>query len=472
MSELTLLSDFAQLNAGLLGLDELDAYYHGGQRLRYLAGFRNTNGLPLVINIPQLVVDSIEARLDVEGFRMGGSDTADDELWRVWQANDLDEWSQQAHVDALVFGRSYVLVWADEDDPSTPRITVESARQMTVSYSPALGIVTRAVKQWSEDDLHYCTVYTPDEVRRYVGTEPTSSAMGLRGPVVANPMGVVPVVPLVNRPRRSSRPLGESEMLVVLGVADAINELADSMMVSARYHAMPRRWATGIDLGGNDSEAERTGERIKQRWTDAEAGRVWLSDSSTTTFGQFAEADLSNYINAMDSLTAKAAALTGLPPHYFGQAGENPASADALRASEASLVKRALRKQRIFGGAWERVMRMALLVRDGAVPDAARSMETIWASPETPTVAQKADAAVKLQQAGIVTVDQAREDLGYTPEQRDRMGKADADAALGPVRVQLDEAARLQREDGLSQQAAFAAVGLLQAAGAIGQAAT
>ena len=91
-------------------------------------------------------------------------------------------------------------------------------------------------------------------------------------------------------------------------------------------------------------------------------------------------------------------------------------------------------------------------------------METIWRSAETPTIAQQADAAVKLVQAGIVTPGQARQDLGYTPVQQERMRDEESAAALGPVRAQLDEAARLQREDGLSQPAAFAAVGLLQSA--------
>ncbi len=86
-------------------------------------------------------------------------------------------------------------------------------------------------------------------------------------------------------------------------------------------------------------------------------------------------------------------------------------------------------------------------------------------SAETPTVAQKADAAVKLVESGVITDVQAQEDLGYSPTQRARMAEAKAASALGPVRAQLDEAARLQREDGLNQPAAYAAVGLLQSAG-------
>ena len=458
-------------------LNELSAYYRGRQRLTFLSPSVRSRLQHVVINIPRLVVDAIEHRLDVDGFRMGGSPQADADLWRIWQHNDLDEWSQQAHLDALIYGRSYVMVWGDENNPDVPCITVESARQLSVDYDLSQtsllggrGVVTRAVKRWTEGDTDYATVYTENLIQRYAAPAGTSGdRIDWRRREVPrlNTLGAVPIVPLLNRPTLTM-PLGESEMTDVIPVADAINKLATDMMVSAEYHAMPRRWATGIDLGGNDDEAERTSAKVEQKWTQAEAGRVWLSDSSDTTFGQFPEANLDNFIGAINMYTARAAAITGLPPHYFGQAGENPASADALRASEASLVERAKRKHKVFGGSWERVMRLALLVRDGEISDAARSMETIWAKAETPSVAQEADAAVKLYQAGITTKGQAREDLSYTPEQRDRMKDEDDATALGAVSVQLAEAQRLQDEQGLSQQAAFAAVGLLQAAAAIG----
>jgi hypothetical protein len=37
----------------------------------------------VVIAWPQLVVDSLEERLDVEGFRLPDADESDDEMWRI-----------------------------------------------------------------------------------------------------------------------------------------------------------------------------------------------------------------------------------------------------------------------------------------------------------------------------------------------------------------------------------------------------
>lgn len=406
-----------------LSMTELEEYYRGAQPLSFLhpAVAERVDGRlrSLVINFPRLAVDSIEDRLDVEGFRL--ADGPDDDLWRIWQANDLDEWSQLVHLDSLILGRSFALVWPNPDDPATPLVTVESARQVQVEYDPSRKRILSATKTWTENDRDYCTVYDPNWIVRYENTaaKGAETTWEYREEPIQNVMGVVPVVLFPNRPALL-RPQGESEMTDIIPVTDALNKLATDMMTSAEYHAMPRRWATGIDMGGSVSE-ERTREKVKQRWTEATAGTVWLTDKKDVTFGQFPEASLDSYVAASNMLTQRASAITGLPPHYFGLAGENPASAEALRAAEAVLVERVKRKHRVLGGCWERTMRLVMLAREGEMPKGMESLETIWRDPETPTVAQKADAAVKLHAEGIVPTAQIREDLGYTPVQMDRM---------------------------------------------------
>ena len=71
----------------------------------------------MVVNWPEVVVDSVARRLNVEGFRLGQGGEADDELWRIWTANQMDEESPLAHVDALVHGVAYLLVWGNDFDP-------------------------------------------------------------------------------------------------------------------------------------------------------------------------------------------------------------------------------------------------------------------------------------------------------------------------------------------------------------------
>lgn len=456
--------------------EQLERYHTGQQALSFLSPevSRAVRGRlrTLVVNWPRLVIGSLDELLDVEGFRTAQDAPADDGLWGIWQANRLDVGSQLCHLEALIHGRAYVLVWADETDGEHPRITVESPQQMSVRFDASGTTVTQAVKRWYEDDLAYATLYLPDRVERYVADagvmlETTdvlaqAAAWKLREEPISHDLGQVPVVPFVNRPSLT-RPYGESELADVIPLTDAINKLGTDMMVSAEYHAMPRRWATGVDLGPV-TNPEQAAEIVRQQWTEAAAGRVWMSDSPNARMGQFTEASLDNYVHGIQLLESQLAAIAGLPPEQLGLNPQgNPASADAIRARESTRVRRAQRKQRGFGESWEDVMRLALIVRDGHPMAGAERMETMWRDPNTPTIAQKVDAAVKLDGIGMPHR-QTFEDLGYTPVQIDRINTMATTDSLSRVMEQLTAVDRIVKQFGLSRAAALAIVGLEQAA--------
>ncbi|MEV6159408.1 phage portal protein [Nonomuraea sp. NPDC052129] len=405
-------------------LRALNAYFDGCQPLAYMhpellleLGDRIRQ---VVINWPELVVEAVEERIDLEGFRRDSDSEADASLWEMWQANDLDEQSQQAHVDALVMKRSFVTVGTNADDADMPLITVESPLQMHADIDPANRQVRAALRWWYDGESaldgrireQYATLYLPDETIHYQfdeGWQETDRD--------DHGLGQVPVVPLVNKPRLMM-PLGTSELTKVIPLSDAACKVATDMMVAAEFHAIPRRWvfgATEEDFVGPNGDPLTAWQQIM--------GRVWANEKGPGEIqaGQFPESDLANFHNTLNSLARLVASLTGLPPHYLGYATENPASADAIRSSEARLVKRAERKQRSWGGSWERVMRLAERIRDGAWNPESRSLEAIWRDASTPTEAAKADAVTKKKAAGIIDDEQAWEDLGYTSTQQARM---------------------------------------------------
>ncbi|PAX87835.1 hypothetical protein CLM82_00135, partial [Streptomyces albidoflavus] len=41
-------------------------------------------------NYVGLVADATSERIQVDGFRLGGAEVGDEELWRIWQANSMD----------------------------------------------------------------------------------------------------------------------------------------------------------------------------------------------------------------------------------------------------------------------------------------------------------------------------------------------------------------------------------------------
>jgi len=61
-------------------------------------------------------------------------------------------------------------------------------------------------------------------------------------------------------------------------------------------------------------------------------------------------------------------------------------------------------------------MRLCLLAM-GDSRGSIRSAETIWRDPETQNEAVRTDAVLKQFQAGVIDLESAQEQLGYSPEQ-------------------------------------------------------
>lgn len=470
----------AKLQSQIPALVKADTYYNGTQPLQFLApevraqvGNRLTS---LVINWPRVIADSVSRRSAVEGFRLGRAGDADEDLRALWELNDLGEWHQMANTDSLVHARSYLSVGPNEEAPDVPRIMVESAHQIAVEYSPGTRRLRRVLKMWSDGPISYATLYEPTETWRFQAANADvfgglGSDWKLRADPESQPLGVVPFAPLVNRPRVLNLD-GESELTDVMPLADAINKMATDLMVGAEFSAMPRRWATGIAIPSGP-DRERLQAEVSEYWDQATKDKTWLAGTGVQ-FGQFSEASLDNFIGGIKLLTSQVAAIGGLPPDDLGLNTTNPASAEARRAAETTLIGRVEEKHRYWSGGYERAMQMATALQFeipfADLPREYRQMETIWRDPATPNVAQAMDAALKGTQAGVYDIVQAQETVGLSPAQREaikaRAEEASANAATADVEARMVLARRLQSEDGLSLNASLAAVGLLQAAAA------
>lgn len=391
---------------------DLNAYYSGTQPLTFLsAEAKEALGdrlRSLAVNFPKLAVDSLAERLSVEGFQIDGA--YDGPVWQAWLNNEMDEGQHLIHTEELAIRRGFVLVWARPD--GSPSISVESALDTAVERDPVTREVTAAAKRWVADNKAHAMLFEPHQITGYMShaSVPTGGVVPPEGWQVSrsipNPLGVVPVVPFVNRGRLLDVD-GVSEMEPVLDLADALNKLTADLMVSSEFFARPRRWVTGLEVEEDDD-----GNPVNPFGT--EARRVWQSESPETRFGEFGATNLAGYSSAVAIITQQIGALTGLPPHYLGLHGDQPASADAIRSSESSLVSKAVARQRTFGKSWAQVAALVSMVSTGRRP---AIVKPVWASPETRTPAQAADAAAKLVAAGIVPVEQALDDLGYSPEQ-------------------------------------------------------
>ncbi|MFJ1653692.1 phage portal protein [Streptomyces sp. NPDC088337] len=416
------------------GLQKLNAHYEGEQELSYmhpeLLKEIGDQIRQVVINWPQLIIDAIEERLDVEGFRYPDSDSADDELWRIWQANGMDEKSQQAHTDALVMKRSFLVVGTNPKDATAPRVTAESALQMYADFDPATREIRAALKRYNEIDPltaavrdRYATLYRPNATVHFKSSGPGTWKVDDRDDhMVGEPLVAV----LPNR-GRLLMPGGQTELKSILPISDAACKIATDLMVGAEFQALPRRAAFGFD---EEDFVDVNGKPLSV-WSRL-AGRIWSTSKTRKEDGadvvQFPAADLKNFHETIELLARITSALAALPPNYMGLVADDAASADAIRSRETRLIKRCERRQKPFSGGYERMNQLVMRLVDGGWDPRLQRLETLWRDPATPTFAQKADATVKLVQADIIPVEQAREDLGYTAGQRKRMQQMDQDA--------------------------------------------
>lgn len=394
-------------------------YLDGTQPLAFIApearkalGERFTR---MTVDVPNLAVQAITERLRVTGFAGAQADL----VWADWKRLDLDQLAPIAHREALALGDAYVIVWGAG---TTPVATIESATQVAVLRDPATRQVTAAVKRWEDDKGTRAVLFTPEKITQLTSPSKGATLDFTTSKVIHNPLGVVPVVPL----RNSNSILGNSSSIIdpLMAPVDALAKLLTDLLVTSETGARPRRWATGVELVEDpvlDAEGNVVMDEDGQPMVTVsspirESDRMMVVEAAEAKVGQLPGADLGNYADAVRVLQEQISAVSGLPQHYLGISSANPASADALRASEASLVARCESYQRQFGRAWEAVARLMVAIRTSAPVDAVE-LAVQWADAGTRSIAQEADAVVKLYSAGLLPASYALKRLGYSDDE-------------------------------------------------------
>lgn len=406
-----------------------DAYYDGNQLIRDLgiAIPPQVRGLSTVVGWPQIAVDTIAERLTVQGFRYAGKPHGDDTLNGIWQDNDLDEESDLAHLDALVYRGAFACCGMNDD--GSPLVTVESLRHMTVLWDPRWRMIVAALRVYGGDEFGQhlqATLYLPNqtialsyEPNGWIVDDQEIGGRFVPGRDIHN-FGEVPVARLANRQRVSERD-GRSEITSqIMSLTDSACRTLLGLEVAREFFAAPQRWIMGA------SESSFVGpDGVKKTPWQTYIGRMLALEAddqgNLPTVGQFAAGDPAAYGKVMDVYRQEMSALTRLPPHMLGETTQNPASAAAITAAEHGLIKRIQQRQKAFSGGWETAMRLALRFANGGVlPKDAARIETIWAPAATPTPAETTDAVTKQVGAGMISPlsDVGLERLGYSVEER------------------------------------------------------
>jgi len=430
-----------------------DDYYHGRHRMTYhtarVLGAFGTTFRDLRMNYCGVVVDSLNERLEVQGFRFGKDQAAADAAWSIWQRNRLEALFARGTRSGLTKREFSLSVWVTAS--GEPRIAVEDGSEVYVATNPGDPHDRRAaIKRWYDEDERrlYAVVYLADGIywfrsgqmdapmgaqlgelpagfglgggagTKAAGTPPADSVKWERYIVegapwpLPNPVGVVPVVPIPNKPDIFG--VGESELAAIIPIQDAINANIVNVMLAGQFSAFRQRYASNVRLETDPD----TGKAIEP-WKIAVDSLLTAPPpepgEAETKFGEFGQTDLSGYISLHEGYVQGMATISRTPPHYFlGQSGAFP-SGESLRSAEAGLTFKARDRIRDNSDPVEEAMILAFLLKSRQAGmssgtsaryvkwAAATDSEALWRDPETKTESEHVDALVKLRSLDVPT---------------------------------------------------------------------
>lgn len=419
----------AQVRRTEPALTKLDRTYDAKQRIEHigLAIPAELRHVMTVINIPRIAVDEPVIRQDVRGFYRTGDSTKEDPALRLaWERNNLASQSTITHTQEKIFGRTFVSVSTNEEDPEHPIIANEDPRQVGVRTDALGRRITAALRVYRDEDAKVTrgTLYRPDSTTHLV--------RGQRGWVVDGDgrddhnLGVVPIIAFVHRQRSGA--LGLTEMADVIGMTEDIARLFSNMMVTSDALAVPGRWASGV---AKEDFVDVNGKPLPT-W-EAYITAIKATSNADAKFGQYEAAQLANFYDTVDHIFAWCAAILGLPTRYAGQQTVNPAAEGAIRADESRLVGRVERMNRFDGDSWAWVMGLEERFRTNEWGEP-NSIRVLWRDPATPTLSQIGDVATKMRIAGVLSTEGVWDMLGWDePRKQQERARLDLEQSEDPM---------------------------------------
>lgn len=372
----------------------IEGYYEGSHRVADLgvAIPRELQRVQTVVSWPSIAVDALEERLDWLGWSGGDQYGLD----AVYAANRLATTSCDAHLDALIFGLSFIAVVPDGEGGVVVR--PQSPKNCTGVFGPdGQRLEAALVEQPTKDkDVIEAELLLPDVIVQCVCQQGRWVEAGR----IPNVLGEVPLVPLVNR-RRTSRVDGRSE--ITRSIRSYTDEAVRTLLgqsVNRDFYAYPQRWVTGVSAD----------EFSQPGWVMSMAS-IWAvdkdDDGDTPNVGSFPVNSPTPYSDQIRLLAQLMAGEAAVPERYFGFITSNPPSGEALAAEESRLVKRAERRQTSFGLGWLSTGYLAAKALDPGI-DRSEFFGDVglrWRDASTPTRAATADAVTKLVGSGILPAD-------------------------------------------------------------------
>ena len=291
--------------------------------------------------------DSIADRLVFREF-------SDDnfQINQIFNMNSRDVFVDSAILSACIASCSFVYISADDD--GYPRLQVIDGANATGILDPITMLLNEG--------------YAILETDPRTGA-PTLEAYFIKGSTtfidranneeysIANSAPYPLLVPIIFRPD-ARRPFGHSRISrACISIQQAALRTLKRSEISAEFYSFPQRYITGMAQDAETLEKwQATVSSLLQFTKDDEGDKP--------TLGQFQSQSMTPFLDQLRLLASLFAGETGLTLDDLGFAGENPSSAEAIKASHENLRLTARKAQRTFGVGLLNVGYLAACVRD------------------------------------------------------------------------------------------------------------
>ena len=378
-------------------------------------------------------------RQQVRSLILPGEEKTDPELRAMWDANNMDAKVPQVSDDGWTFGRAFWTVGSNEADPSSPLIRAESPLEMAAIVDARTERMVAAARFYGKDattgiEPTNVTLYQPNMT---TWVERDSAGKWRDVDRDEHRLGVVPVVMHLHR-NRTGEWAGRSGIKPLIPLVDSATRTMTNMQFAQEAHGIPRMFMTGVAKG---DFVDADGKPIPM--FEAYFNAIHMLTKEGAKVGQLSAADLKNFETALTMAAKQGSALTKMPPDYFGISTTNPAGEGAIRASEARLIRSVESQNTQHGTTLGWLMALGMRFKTGEWTQGNR-IKVDWFDPATPTVAQRMDAVVKAKAAGILPVEGAWDELGYSEAKKERLRGYFAAEALDPLTAAL--AAEVDRD--------------------------
>ena len=292
-------------------------------------------------------VDAMADRLVFRGF------TDDNfQLNQIYDMNSRDILFDDAIRSACISSCSFIYITADED--GYPRLQVIDGGNATGIIEPITHMLREGYAVLERDPKTEQPV-----VEAYFTAEETVfydlAAKTIRH--IENPAPYPLLVPVIYRPD-AKRPLGHSRISrACMSLQDAAKRVLKRMEIAAEFYSFPQKYVTGLSQDAEMMDKwKATVSSILQFTMDEEGNKP--------TLGQFQQQTMEPFIAQIRMLASVFAGETGLTLDDLGFAGDNPSSAEAIKAGHEDMRLAARAAQRSFGIGFLNAGYLAACVRD------------------------------------------------------------------------------------------------------------